>query len=172
MTDLRPACAVNTKLSADWLQRKLWEQLNVRAAPIHGDLSQYQRQKALQQFRDGRVRVLVATDVAARGLDIPSVGHVVNFDLPAHIDDYTHRVGRTGRAGHVGRATALFDTSAARGGDWGIAPHLRRALSAAKQEVPAFLQVSKAGGRRGGRGAGGRRRARAGGRARRGRRRR
>ena len=70
VTDLRPVCAVNTKLSADWLQRKLWEQLNVRAAPIHGDLSQYQRQKALQQFRDGRVRVLVATDVAARGLDV------------------------------------------------------------------------------------------------------
>ena len=64
--------------------------------------------QALRNFRSGRTPVLVATDVAARGLDIPHVTHVINFDLPTDIDDYVHRIGRTGRAGKKGLATAFF----------------------------------------------------------------
>jgi ATP-dependent RNA helicase RhlE len=71
---------------------------------IHGNKSQAQRQKALQAFKDNRVKVLVATDVAARGLDIPNVSHVINFDQPNTYDDYIHRIGRTGRAGKSGKA--------------------------------------------------------------------
>ena len=74
--------------------------------------------QALRSFRSGRTPVLVATDVAARGLDIPHVTHVINFDLPSDIDDYVHRIGRTGRAGKKGLATAFFadkDSGLARG---------------------------------------------------------
>lgn len=64
--------------------------------------------QALRSFKSGRTPVMVATDVAARGLDIPHVTHVINYDLPKDIDDYTHRIGRTGRAGHKGLATGFF----------------------------------------------------------------
>ena len=76
-----------------------------------------ERERALKNFRTGRTRILVATDVAARGLDIPHVTHVINFDLPTDIDDYVHRIGRTGRAGKKGIATALF-CEKARGCGW------------------------------------------------------
>ena len=76
----------------------------IRAEAIHGNKSQPQRQRALQAFREGKARVLVATDVAARGIDIPNVSHVINFDQPSTYDDYIHRIGRTGRAGNVGKA--------------------------------------------------------------------
>jgi superfamily II DNA/RNA helicase len=72
------------------------------AAPIHGDLEQSQRTRTLDGFRDGTLRFLVASDVAARGLDIPNVSHVFNFDVPSHAEDYVHRIGRTGRAGRLG----------------------------------------------------------------------
>lgn len=72
------------------------------AAPIHGDLEQSQRTRTLDGFRDGTLRFLVASDVAARGLDIPNVSHVFNFDVPSHAEDYVHRIGRTGRAGKLG----------------------------------------------------------------------
>ena len=68
-----------------------------------------ERELALRSFKSGRTPILVATDVAARGLDIPRVAHVVNFDLPNDIDDYVHRIGRTGRAGKSGLATAFFN---------------------------------------------------------------
>jgi ATP-dependent RNA helicase RhlE len=71
---------------------------------IHGDRSQRQRQQALEAFRKGRCRVLVATDIAARGLDVQGITHVVNFDLPMTSDDYIHRIGRTGRANATGEA--------------------------------------------------------------------
>jgi len=74
---------------------------------IHSDRSQPQREAALNGFRDGRTRVLVATDIAARGLDVDSVSHVINYDVPAVPEDYVHRIGRTGRAGNVGRALTL-----------------------------------------------------------------
>ena len=76
----------------------------ISATAIHGNKSQAQRQKALKAFKTGQVKVLVATDVAARGLDIPDVSHVINFDQPNTYDDYIHRIGRTGRAGKQGQA--------------------------------------------------------------------
>ena len=71
---------------------------------IHGNKSQSQRERALKKFKDSTVNVLVATDVAARGLDIPNVTHVINYDIPQAYDDYVHRIGRTGRAGKSGTA--------------------------------------------------------------------
>jgi ATP-dependent RNA helicase RhlE len=81
----------------------------VPSAAIHGNKSQSQRQRALKAFKDDKVRVLVATDVAARGLDIPNVSHVINFDQPATYEDYVHRIGRTGRGGATGKALTFID---------------------------------------------------------------
>ncbi|MDC7681723.1 DEAD/DEAH box helicase [Asticcacaulis sp. BYS171W] len=81
------------------------------AAPIHGDLDQSLRMKTLDAFRKGDLKLLVASDVAARGLDIPNVGHVFNFDVPIHADDYVHRIGRTGRAGRTGEAYLILSPS-------------------------------------------------------------
>ena len=69
---------------------------------IHGDLKQMDRERHLESFRSGQCPILVATAVAARGLDIPNVKHVINYDLPSDIDEYVHRIGRTGRVGNVG----------------------------------------------------------------------
>ena len=77
------------------------------AAPIHGDLDQSQRTRTLDGFREGNIRFLVASDVAARGLDVPSVSHVFNYDVPGHAEDYVHRIGRTGRAGREGKAMMI-----------------------------------------------------------------
>jgi len=74
---------------------------------IHADRSQPQREAALSAFRDGRTRVLVATDIAARGLDVDAVSHVINYDVPDVPEDYVHRVGRTGRAGKQGKAITI-----------------------------------------------------------------
>jgi superfamily II DNA/RNA helicase len=90
-----------------WGVQRLADQLTkqgIKAEAIHGNKSQPQRQRALQAFKDNRVQVLVATDVAARGLDIPNVSHVINFDQPNTYEDYVHRIGRTGRAGARGQA--------------------------------------------------------------------
>ena len=81
---------------------------NHRVNRIHADRSQPQREAALQEFRDGRAKVLVATDIAARGLDVDSVSHVINYDVPAAPEDYVHRVGRTGRAGKPGQAITIM----------------------------------------------------------------
>lgn len=80
-----------------------------KVASIHGNKSQPQRQYALKQFKDEKVQILVATDVAARGLDIPNVTHVINYELPSSYDDYVHRIGRTGRAGKKGIALTFVD---------------------------------------------------------------
>ena len=77
------------------------------AAPIHGDLDQSKRTATLDKFRNGELRFLIASDVAARGLDIPSVSHVFNFDVPSNSEDYVHRIGRTGRAGRQGKAVMV-----------------------------------------------------------------
>jgi superfamily II DNA/RNA helicase len=77
------------------------------AAPIHGDLPQSIRTETLQKFRDGDLKLLVASDVAARGLDIPDVGHVFNYAPPPKDEDYIHRIGRTGRAGRTGESFTL-----------------------------------------------------------------
>ncbi|MBJ7355237.1 MAG: C-terminal helicase domain-containing protein, partial [Thermoleophilaceae bacterium] len=76
---------------------------------IHGNKSQPQRQRALNAFKSDKVNILVATDVAARGLDIPEVSHVINFDEPETYDDYIHRIGRTGRAGLGGNAVTFVE---------------------------------------------------------------
>ena len=87
---------------------KLLTQRGVKAESIHGNKNHAQRQRALGAFKESRVQVLVATDVAARGLDIPDVSHVINFDLPATYDDYVHRIGRTGRGDKTGKALTFI----------------------------------------------------------------
>jgi ATP-dependent RNA helicase RhlE len=82
----------------------------VHVAALHGNKSQPARQKALEQFRTGRARVLVATDIAARGIDVTGISHVINFDLPAQSEDYVHRIGRTARAGASGAAISFCDS--------------------------------------------------------------
>jgi ATP-dependent RNA helicase DDX3X len=141
----------------DWLSRQ-----GFPSTSIHGDRTQQEREYALKSFRSGKTPILVATDVAARGLDIPHVTHVINFDLPSDIDDYVHRIGRTGRAGKKGLATAFFTDK-----DGGLARPLMELMEEAGQEVPSFLGGfasrgfgggggRRGGGRRGGGGFGGR----------------
>ncbi|HWU50597.1 MAG TPA: DEAD/DEAH box helicase [Asticcacaulis sp.] len=97
----------NRKTDVDIVAKSL-AKYGFNAAPIHGDLDQALRMKTLDAFRKGDLTLLVASDVAARGLDIPDVGHVFNFDVPHHADDYVHRIGRTGRAGRTGEAYLLL----------------------------------------------------------------
>ena len=96
----------NRKSEVDILAKSL-KKNGYDAAPIHGDLDQSQRTRTLDGFRAGELRFLVASDVAARGLDVPSVSHVFNFDVPSHAEDYVHRIGRTGRAGRDGKAIMI-----------------------------------------------------------------
>lgn len=95
-----------TKHGAERLMKQL-ERAGFSAGSIHGNKSQGQRDRAIEAFRSGKMRVLVATDVAARGIDIPGVGHVYNYDLPNVPENYVHRIGRTARAGATGRAVAF-----------------------------------------------------------------
>ena len=99
----------NRKTDVDICAKSL-NKYGYQAAPIHGDLDQAQRMKTLDDYREGRLKFLVASDVAARGLDIPSVSHVFNFDVPSHAEDYVHRIGRTGRAGRSGKAIMICST--------------------------------------------------------------
>lgn len=96
-----------TKFNADMITRRL-ERLNHSVAALHSDRSQRERTEALQGFKKGTYEVLVATDIAARGLDIAGVTHVINFDVPLHAEDYVHRIGRTGRASREGDAFTLL----------------------------------------------------------------
>jgi ATP-dependent RNA helicase RhlE len=95
-----------TRRKASWVKSRLRE-ANVLAEEIHGDIRQSQRERTLTAFRKGQFNVLVATDVAARGLDVPSISHVINYDLPESPEDYVHRIGRTGRAGKSGVALSF-----------------------------------------------------------------
>jgi len=97
-----------TKHGADRVTRHLG-QSGVRAGAIHGNKTQNARQRTLKDFRDGRLRVLVATDIAARGIDVDGVTHVINFDLPNEAENYVHRIGRTARGGDSGKAIAFCD---------------------------------------------------------------
>uniref|UniRef100_A0A146ZQH4 RNA helicase n=1 Tax=Fundulus heteroclitus TaxID=8078 RepID=A0A146ZQH4_FUNHE len=128
---------VETKRQADFIAAFLCQE-KVPTTSIHGDREQRERELALADFRSGKCPVLVATSVAARGLDIPDVQHVVNFDLPKDIDEYVHRIGRTGRCGNLGRAVAFFDPQV----DGDLARSLVTVLSKAQQEVPAWLEES------------------------------
>ena len=103
---------VRMKHAADRLARQL-EQHGIATATLHSNRSQNQRLRALSDFKSGAVRVLVATDIAARGIDVDGISHVVNFDFPMHAEDYVHRIGRTGRAG-------------ARGASWTFVTPLQR----------------------------------------------
>lgn len=97
-----------TKMGAKKLAHKL-HQSGMRADAIHGDMSQGQRQRTLASFRENRLRVLVATDVVARGIDIDGISHVINYDLPENYEDYIHRIGRTGRGSSIGYALTFFE---------------------------------------------------------------
>ncbi|XP_043701871.1 DEAD-box ATP-dependent RNA helicase 37-like [Telopea speciosissima] len=124
---------VETKRGADALEN--WLSKNgFPATAIHGDKVQMEREQALRSFKSGNTPIMVATDVAARGLDIPNVAHVINFDLPKDIDDYVHRIGRTGRAGKLGLATAFFNE-----GNRTLAKALAELMKEANQEVPPWL---------------------------------
>ncbi|KRY82494.1 ATP-dependent RNA helicase DED1 [Trichinella pseudospiralis] len=102
---------------------------------IHGDLKQFEREQHLESFRSGNTPILVATAVAARGLDIPNVKHVINYDLPSEIDEYVHRIGRTGRVGNIGLATTFFNNK-----NKNMARDLAELLVEANQELPDFLE--------------------------------
>ncbi|XP_061345286.1 DEAD-box ATP-dependent RNA helicase 52B-like [Gastrolobium bilobum] len=124
---------VETKRGADALEN--WLSINgFPAIAIHGDKVQMERERALRSFKCGSTPILVATDVASRGLDIPHVAHVINFDLPRDIDDYVHRIGRTGRAGKSGLATAFFSIK-----NISLAKDLVGLLQEANQDVPSWL---------------------------------
>ncbi|KFO53849.1 putative ATP-dependent RNA helicase DDX4, partial [Corvus brachyrhynchos] len=126
---------VDTKKKADFIACFLCQE-NIPATSIHGDREQREREIALQDFRSGKCPVLVATSVAARGLDIESVQHVINFDLPSTIEEYVHRIGRTGRCGNIGKAVGFFDNNS----DGHLAQPLVKVLSDVKQqEVPFWL---------------------------------
>ncbi len=98
----------NRKTDVDIVAKSL-KKHGYNAEPIHGDLDQSKRMAVLQGFRDGTIKFLVASDVAARGLDIPNVSHVLNYDVPGHAEDYVHRIGRTGRAGRDGKAIMICE---------------------------------------------------------------
>ncbi|HEY3920123.1 MAG TPA: DEAD/DEAH box helicase [Stellaceae bacterium] len=156
----------NRKRDVDVLYRSLSKH-GFDAAALHGDMPQSKRTETLERFRNGEVRLLVASDVAARGLDIEGMSHVFNFDVPIHAEDYVHRIGRTGRAGREGRAFTL------------ATPDDGRFVEAIQQligktippiEIPgvgteAFAEGEEAPRERGGRGRGGRGRGRRGGKA-------
>jgi ATP-dependent RNA helicase DeaD len=103
----RPRQAIvfcRTKRGADALHNRLSKKLP-QVAAIHGDLAQNVRDRVMKQFREGKVRLLIATDVVGRGIDVTSVSHIINYDIPEYCDDYVHRIGRTGRlSGEAGFA--------------------------------------------------------------------
>uniref|UniRef100_A0A673JHW2 RNA helicase n=1 Tax=Sinocyclocheilus rhinocerous TaxID=307959 RepID=A0A673JHW2_9TELE len=125
---------VETKKGADALEDFLYRE-GYACTSIHGDRSQRDREEALHQFRSGRCPILVATAVAARGLDISNVKHVINFDLPSDIEEYVHRIGRTGRVGNLGLATSFFNDK-----NSNITKDLLDIVVEAKQEVPSWLE--------------------------------
>ncbi|XP_045503279.1 putative ATP-dependent RNA helicase Pl10 isoform X2 [Colias croceus] len=135
---------VETKKGADQLEEFL-DRDGYPVTSIHGDRSQREREEALRRFRSGQTPILVATAVAARGLDIPHVRHVINFDLPSDVEEYVHRIGRTGRMGNLGVATSFFNDS-----NRGLARDLVELLVEAKQDVPNWLTSTAADGRAGG----------------------
>jgi len=118
------------KAEAHDIEDELWHK-GYKVQSIHGDKSQWDREYALKQFKNGAINILVATDVAARGLDIPDVEFVVNYSFPQTIEDYVHRIGRTGRAGKDGIAHSFFHR-----GDSKLAGCLVKVLKDANQEVP------------------------------------
>jgi ATP-dependent RNA helicase DDX41 len=109
----------------------------VSAVAIHGSKTQEERDLAIRSFKSRQKDILVATDVASKGLDLPNIAHVINFDMPEEIEDYVHRIGRTGRAGRTGVATTFVN----RGVPETTLLDLKHLLIEAKQKVPPFLQA-------------------------------
>ncbi|NCX99949.1 MAG: hypothetical protein EBX35_15595, partial [Planctomycetia bacterium] len=146
-----------TKHGADKLHRDL-DKLGIRAAAIHGNKSQSQRERALADFKSPRPPVLIATDIAARGIDVDDVAHVVNYELPHEPETYVHRIGRTGRAGQSGAAVSFCDAEE-RSRLVAIERLLKRAIPA-RNAPPAWAEAAAGdepatggeGGERGGRG--------------------
>jgi len=124
---------VETKRAADSLEEFLYQNGH-KATSIHGDRTQYEREDALRRFREQETPVMVATEVAARGLDIPNVLHVINYDMPNDIDSYVHRIGRTGRARKTGLATALVSEK-----NRPIFPDLLKLFEETNQEIPEWF---------------------------------
>merc|ERR1712243_154586 len=127
---------VQTKRNADFIATYLSGE-GLPATSIHGDRLQREREEALGDFKTGKRPIIVCTGVASRGLDIRDVKHVINYDMPKEVDEYVHRIGRTGRVGNTGKATSFFDAS--RSEDSKIASSLVTILTNAQQEVPDFL---------------------------------
>jgi len=125
---------VAMKKSADDLCDYL-KDVGFKTSSIHGDRSQFERERALELFKSNNVRILVATDVAARGLHIDNVAHVINYDMPGNIDDYVHRIGRTGRCGKEGLATGFINNS-----NSNIVKDLVALLTESNQSIPEWLQ--------------------------------
>ena len=139
---------VETKRSADRLEYELSSE-GFPSTSIHGDRTQRDREEALAAFKSGERPILVATDVASRGLDISGVTHVFNYDLPNNVDDYVHRIGRTGRVGNTGIAISFVNDD-----NRSIATDLAKLLDEAGQEVPSWLETMAGAGFGGGRGGG------------------
>jgi superfamily II DNA/RNA helicase len=132
---------VRTKRGADRLVKRLRSR-ELEAVAMHGDKSQGQRERALARFERGDVHTLVATDVAARGIDVSDIAHVINFDAPGDRDSYVHRIGRTGRAGRAGTGTSFVLTDQAAemrriSGDLGLAHEFDRSLGHVAGEKPS-----------------------------------
>ena len=131
---------VEMKKKADFLAARLCQD-GLKCTSIHGDRMQREREIALNDFKSGRANILMATAVAARGLDIPSVAYVINFDMPSEIDEFVHRIGRTGRVGHKGKAITFIDPAK----DNQILRQLVSTLQNAEQQIPAWLEQHSAG---------------------------
>jgi len=125
---------VETKKGADQLDEYLYRE-GFPVTSIHGDRTQREREEALKRFRCGRSPILVATAVAARGLDIPNVKHVINFDMPSDVEEYVHRIGRTGRMGNLGLATSFFNEK-----NRNLTKDLVELIVESNQELPGWLE--------------------------------
>jgi ATP-dependent RNA helicase RhlE len=131
----------NRKVDVDIVAKSM-KKHGLDAAAIHGDLEQSVRTRTLDSFREGKLRFLVASDVAARGLDIPAVSHVFNYDVPTHSEDYVHRIGRTGRAGRDGKAIMLCAPSDEKYFD-AIEKLIDKAIPRAEVEAPAVSDTTE-----------------------------
>lgn len=120
--------AVADHLSSDLILR------HISVESLHGNREQSDREKALENFKTGKVRILIATDLASRGLDVHDITHVYNYDFPRNIEEYVHRVGRTGRAGRTGMSITLITRN-----DWRVATELINILERANQNIPEEL---------------------------------
>lgn len=137
-THRRVVIFAETKRECDNIAQQLSRE-NIRAAAVHGDKSQYERDHALRAFRQGKVPVLVATEVAARGLDIPGVTAVINHSFPRDHEMYIHRIGRTGRAGRKGESLTFLTPA-----DAAVTPVLVDIMRDAGQQIPPELEAAAA----------------------------